>query len=70
MSPAIAPPPDYRTPTAAAAIIVPAPAYAYAGVVEPDFPEGIDYDRWTGIVHPSPRSAFADSLDLLDFADE
>lgn len=34
------------------------------------FLDGIDYDRWTGIVRPSPREAFADRLDLLDILDE
>ena len=35
-----------------------------------EFPGGIDYDRWTEVVQPSPRDAFADRLDLLDILDE
>jgi len=34
------------------------------------FLDGIEYDRWTGLVRPSPREAFADRMDLLDILDE
>lgn len=30
---------------------------------------GIDYKRWTPLVKPAPREAFADRLDLLDEED-
>jgi hypothetical protein len=30
------------------------------------FPGGIDYRRWARIVRPSPRTAFADRLDMFD----
>jgi hypothetical protein len=32
------------------------------------WPEGIDYDKWATVVRPSPRSAFADRLDIVDLA--
>ena len=73
MTPAICPPPEYRPPTASAAIVVPTPQYVRA---EPDsefvrsFPGGIDYDRWIGVVEPSPREDFADRLDLLDLLED
>ena len=73
MTPAIAPPLVYRTPTASAAIVVSAPAYIQADADptwEPDFPQGINYDRWTGVVQTSPRDTFADRLDLLDLLDD
>jgi hypothetical protein len=28
--------------------------------------EGIDYERWSSVVRTSPRSAFADRLDIVD----
>jgi hypothetical protein len=28
--------------------------------------EGIDYERWSAVVRPSPRAAFADRLDIVD----
>ncbi len=34
------------------------------------WPEGIDYDRWGAVVKPSPRSAFADRLDVVDLLDD
>jgi hypothetical protein len=34
------------------------------------FVGGIDYSRWTGLVRPAPREAFADRLDLLDILDD
>jgi hypothetical protein len=37
-----------------------------ADVGAPDFPAGIDYERWTLLVNPAPREAFADRLVLLD----
>ena len=73
MSPAIAPPPTYRTPTASAAIIIIAPAFAGAqqgDVTDPDFPHGIDYERWSSVVQPAAREAFADRLDLIDLFDD
>jgi hypothetical protein len=30
------------------------------------WPEGIDYARWAAVAQPSPRSAFADRLDIVD----
>lgn len=49
------------------------PEFAWPDVEIDDgsyFPGGIDYDRWTGLVRPSPRHAFADRMDLLDIPDE
>jgi hypothetical protein len=34
------------------------------------WPEGIDYDKWSAVVRPSPRSAFADRLDIVDLAED
>ena len=31
-----------------------------------DWPSGIDYEKWAPIAQPSPRSAFADPLNLPD----
>jgi hypothetical protein len=31
-----------------------------------DNPRGIDYERWTRLVNPAPREAFADALDLIE----
>jgi hypothetical protein len=72
MTPAIAPPPEYYPPTRSAAFVVPAPQYVRAevDVFESDFPDGIDYDRWAGIVDPSPRDGFADRLDLIDLFED
>jgi hypothetical protein len=36
----------------------------------PDLPEGIDYDRWVGLVNPASRERFADRLDLLETLDD
>lgn len=36
---------------------------------EPDLPEGIDYERFTPLVNPAPREAFADPLDLIEEED-
>ncbi len=30
------------------------------------WPEGIDYEKWGKVAKPSPRSAFADRLDIVD----
>jgi hypothetical protein len=30
-----------------------------------DNPGGIDYERWTQLVNPAPREAFADALDPI-----
>jgi hypothetical protein len=37
---------------------------------EPDFPAGIDYERWTSVVTPAPRDVFADRLDVVDLFDD
>jgi hypothetical protein len=74
MTPVIALPPEYQPTTASSAIVV---ALAHHGsgtealqvIGPPDFPEGIDYDRWLHVVRPSPREAFADALDL-DLVDD
>jgi hypothetical protein len=34
------------------------------------WPEGIDYDKWAAVVRPSPRSAFADRLDIVDLTED
>jgi hypothetical protein len=39
---------------------------ATSGLDSNYWPEGIDYDRWAGVARPSPRSAFADRLDVVD----
>lgn len=70
MTAAIAPPTNYMPPTASAALIVPAPAYAPAYSSASYFPEGINYERWAPLVHAAPRDAFADRLDLLDLFDD
>ena len=31
--------------------------------------QGIDYEKWTPLVDPAPRGAFADSLELEEFED-
>jgi hypothetical protein len=73
LTPAIAPPLDYSPPTRSAATVVPLPEFVWPDMEIADgsyFLDGIDYDRWTGIVRPSPREAFADRIDLLDILDE
>jgi len=34
------------------------------------WPEGIDYEKWSAVVRPSPRSAFADRLDIVVLAED
>lgn len=34
------------------------------------WPEGIDYEKWSVVARPSPRSAFADRLDIVDLLDD
>lgn len=73
MTTAIAPPPEYRTPTASAASVVKAPPYAPANgnaLSGSYFPDGIEYDRWSRAVQPAPRALFADRLDLLDILED
>jgi hypothetical protein len=73
LTPAIAPPVDYSPPTASATTVLPLPSLLWPDVDTVDgsyFPGGIDYDRWTEVVRPAPRGAFADRLDLLDVLDE
>jgi hypothetical protein len=64
---AIAPRP-YAASTASVTSPVPAPRYLPVedDAITPNFPQGIDYDRWAAVVRPSPREAFADRLDLDD----
>jgi hypothetical protein len=77
VTPVLDPPQSAKRSTASAAIEldVPAPAVSGEDAAEADevtlldahfWAEGIDYERWAPIVEPSPRSAFADPLDLLD----
>lgn len=66
MTPAIAPPLDYSPPTRSAASVVLMPEFVWPDVEIADgsyLLGGIDYDRWTGFVRPSPREAFADRMD-------
>ena len=35
-----------------------------------NWPEGIDYEKWSKVARPSPRSAFADRLDIVDLLDD
>ena len=68
MTPVITPPRTYRT-VSSAIVISERQSYSADIAVStdgPDFPQGIDYGRWIGVVRPSPREAFADPLDLLD----
>jgi hypothetical protein len=34
------------------------------------WPDGIDYETWAQVVKPSPRDAFADSLDIIDLDED
>jgi hypothetical protein len=68
MTPLMALPPLPVTPARSAAIVVVAPE-----LVTPDassagyaWPEGIDYERWTPAIQPSPRESFGDRLDILE----
>jgi hypothetical protein len=69
MPPALAPPP----PTASAALVAvksfDVEEESGAIIAEPNFPDGIDYDRWSRVVAPAPRKAFADRLDVLELDD-
>jgi hypothetical protein len=78
MTPVLDLPPSYQLMTASSAIVV---YHEFRSEVDvndlvhpplgaPDFPGGIDYDRWARVVRPSPRSAFGDPLDLVDLFDE
>jgi hypothetical protein len=54
--------------TISASVYVP---YTVPLVGEPDWPSGIEYDKWAPVVQPSPRQAFADRLDIVElFGDE
>ena len=73
LTPAIAPPLDYSPPTRSAASVVSLPEFAWPDLEIAEgayFVGAIDYDRWTGLVRPSPREAFAARMDLLDILDE
>lgn len=57
--------------TISANVFVPSDALEDAVTVgDPNFPEGIDYERWSRVVRPSPRAAFADRLDLLELFED
>lgn len=70
---AIAPPLDYSPPTRSVASVVLLPGFVWPDAETASgsyLPGGIDYERWTGLVQPSPRDEFADRIDLLNILDE
>ena len=78
ISPAPPPPaPVLFTQTGSSALVFQAPyrrAFDPAELTDvlvgaPEIPDGIDYDRWVGLVRPAPRAAYADSLELTDYFD-
>jgi hypothetical protein len=62
-------PPQYQPPTASATGNLVFVAYDDE-LTGSDLPQGIDYDRYTGLVRPAPRGTFQDPLDLADLFDD
>lgn len=51
--------------------VEPQPEADEASMLDSNYwPEGIDYEKWSAVAQPSPRSAFADRLDIVDLLAE
>lgn len=74
-------PPKRATPSTGSAALTLASALSADVQLEPEveptdwldsklWPEGIDYEKWSAVVKPSPRGAFADRLEVVDLVDD